>query len=61
MTKHESIDFARVIVLHELNHNDFAARKLSAMVRCASTEKARRELMAAAHVMNLIDNEEFCV
>ena len=61
MTKNESIDLAKVIVLHELNHNDFAARKLSAMVRCASTEKARRELMAAAHVMGLVEREDFIV
>lgn len=59
MTKHEAIDFARIVTLNELNHPDLAARKLSALVRSASSEKARRELMAAAHVMGLVDHEEF--
>ena len=59
MTKQQSLQVDLIHVYMANNMVDTAAQSLSALIRCAMTTKSKKELMALAVELNLINNPEF--
>jgi len=61
MNKHQKRVVETINIYLANNMQDTAARSLSALIRCAMTDKSKRELMEIANKLNLSKLPEFII
>jgi hypothetical protein len=61
MNKSQLKQFEMIKAYAMAGNNDAVARGLSAMYRCAMTNKSKAAILAAASQLNIRDNAEFII